>query len=220
MVTLNSLAYHFSNSNRHKKWRFFIKEFVPRAEDLALDVGFSEREFSCTTNYIEKHYPYPNRLSALGVEEPKAIIERYPNVSFRRYDGAIFPFADQTFDLLWSNAVIEHVGDYSRQVAFLKEIRRVAKHFFITTPNLYFPVEVHTRTPFLHYLGKERFDWYLRRRGQGWATDNYMHLLSRKQIARLCIDAGVTNCVIRPNRLFGFILEYWIYTPRDNASWH
>lgn len=218
MTSLNSLAYHFSNNNRHKKWRFFIKEFAPRPEDLALDVGFSEREFSSTTNYIEKHYPYPNRLSALGVEEPKAIIDRYPEISFHRYDGGTFPFEDKTFDILWSNAVIEHVGNYDRQLAFLKEIRRVSRHFFITTPNLYFPVEVHTRTPFMHYLGKERFDSHLRSRGHNWATGDYMHLLSRKTIEKLCNEAGVTDCVIRPNWMFGFILEYWIYTPRNNAG--
>lgn len=218
MSTVNSLAYYFSSRNRHKKWKYFIEQFNPGPEDFALDVGFSEREFSNTTNYIEKHYQYPHRLTALGVDEPDTICERYPEVSFRSYDGTTFPFEDKTFDLLWSNAVIEHVGDYESQLVFLKEVNRVSRNFFITTPNLYFPVEVHTRTPLLHYLGKERFDQYLRMRGKHWATGNYMHLLNRRTIERLCVDAGIANHVIRPNRLFGFILEYWIFTPRSGAS--
>jgi len=37
-----------------------------------LDVGFLDLEYSSTYNFIEKHYPYPERLTALGVQVPDA----------------------------------------------------------------------------------------------------------------------------------------------------
>ena len=50
-------------------------------------------------------------LTALGMNEPLEFSKRYPQVKAICYDGNVFPFEDGAFDLLWSNAVIEHVGD-------------------------------------------------------------------------------------------------------------
>lgn len=55
------------------------------------------------------------------------------------YDGYYFPFNDKEFDIGWSNAVIEHVSDIDRQILFLKEINRICKKAYFTTPNRYFP---------------------------------------------------------------------------------
>jgi hypothetical protein len=51
-----------------------------------------------------------------------------------------------------SNAVIEHVGGTERQAAFVREAVRVGGRVFVTTPNRWFPVEDHTRLPFVHRL--------------------------------------------------------------------
>ncbi|HWC33184.1 MAG TPA: methyltransferase domain-containing protein [Mycobacteriales bacterium] len=66
-------------------------------------------------------------------------------------DGRRLPFRDDSFDLVVSNAVIEHVGDESDQVAFVAEHHRCGRAFVITTPNLLFPVESHTQAVFLHW---------------------------------------------------------------------
>jgi SAM-dependent methyltransferase len=66
-------------------------------------------------------------------------------------DGLRLPFADQTFDLVLSNAVIEHVGDAEAQATFVAEHRRVGRSFIITTPNRWFPVESHTRVIARHW---------------------------------------------------------------------
>lgn len=67
-------------------------------------------------------------------------------------DGASLPFADQSFDLVFSNSVIEHVGDRAQQARFAAEIARVGKQYWVQTPNRYFPVEHHLWTPFIHWL--------------------------------------------------------------------
>ena len=66
-------------------------------------------------------------------------------------DGCYMPFADQSFDLVVSNAVIEHVGLAADQLAFVAEHVRVGRDWVITTPNRWFPVESHTSTLFLHW---------------------------------------------------------------------
>lgn len=67
-------------------------------------------------------------------------------------DGRRLPFRDDSFDIVFSNSTIEHVGDIDDQVAFACEIMRVGRGFFVQTPNRYFPVEPHFLTPFVQFL--------------------------------------------------------------------
>jgi hypothetical protein len=67
-------------------------------------------------------------------------------------DGTSLPFADQSFDLVFSNSVIEHVGSFVQQARLAAEIARVGKQYWVQTPNRYFPIEQHLWTPFVHWL--------------------------------------------------------------------
>ena len=205
-----SFAYKISKYNRRRKWKIFLKIIKPSFNTTILDVGFTENEYSETDNFLEKNYPYPQNITALGIYTPKKFLERYPQVKAVKYDGKKFPFNDQEFDVCWTNATIEHVGSKENQIMFLKEIKRVAKAAFITTPNKYFPIEVHTRTPLLHFLPKKLFDKYLFLIGKKWATGSYMNMLSLKDIKELLMDVGISNYRIIKNRLLFFILDFVI----------
>ncbi|MCU1243591.1 MAG: Methyltransferase type 11 [Candidatus Acidoferrum typicum] len=68
-------------------------------------------------------------------------------------DGRNLPFDARSFDWVFSNAVIEHVGAWPQQQRFASEIRRVASHgYFVTTPNKFFPIEPHTMLPLYQFL--------------------------------------------------------------------
>ncbi len=203
-----SIAHIISAWNRRRKWRIFLKVFSPKKNMRVLDVGFSENEYSKTDNFIEKYYPYPEMLTALGLDTPNNFTKRYPKVTAVQYDGKSFPFKDKEFDICWSNAVIEHVGIFDDQLFFLKEIKRVSKRAIIATPNKFFPVEPHTRTPILHYLPKELFDAYLSFVGKKWATGDYMYLLSVNDMKRLLLKADITDYKIYKNRFLGFTLDF------------
>lgn len=211
-----SIADKISEYNRKRKWRIFLQVIKPTAQMRVLDVGYSNHELAETDNFIEKHYPYPDMLTALGVETPVDFKRRYPAITCVQYNGGAFPFADASFDVCWSNAVLEHVGKTDAQLLFIKEISRVARRAFITTPNRYFPVEVHTRTPLLHLLPQTWFERYLRLVGKEWATGSYMNLLSLREIRGLLSEAGITEYTVIKNRLLGFVLDFIVVLNPDH----
>jgi len=207
-----SLAHRVSGYNRRRKWRLFQDVIRPTAETTVLDVGFSDREYSPNDNFLEKNYAWPENITALGVDAPVEFPRRYPSIQAVQYDGGDFPFPDKAFDVCWSNAVIEHVGTHAdrrgSQVRFVQEATRVAKTSFITTPNKWFPIEVHTRTPFLHWLPKRWFDAYLRMRDNEWATGDYMDLLSFQAFRAVLRQADIGPYRVYKNRLGGISMDF------------
>jgi hypothetical protein len=57
-----------------------------------------------------------------------------------------------SFDLAFSNSVIEHLFTFGRQAAMADEIRRVARAYWVQTPNKRFPMEPHFLAPGWQYL--------------------------------------------------------------------
>lgn len=203
-------ATQISAQNRKKKYELFLKEINPSETDSILDVGFNNIEYSYVDNYLEKNYPYPENIVALGVDDDSVFKKQYPLVKTILYDGKTFPFEDKSFDIGWSNAVLEHVGDEDAQLLFLKEISRTCKRIYMTTPNRYFPFELHTRYPLIHWLPKPIFDKILERTPQKWAAGEYMYLLSRRKLEKLLTKAGIKNYRIHKNRFFGFTMDFSI----------
>src|SRR4051794_6515191 len=75
-------------------------------------------------------------------------------ITYVQGDGRATGFGDRSFDLVYSNSVIEHLGTQEDQERFAREALRVGRFVFVQTPNRWFPVEPHFLTLFIHFLPK------------------------------------------------------------------
>ncbi|MDR3666512.1 MAG: methyltransferase domain-containing protein [Ignavibacteriaceae bacterium] len=206
----SKLTYKISSFNRKRKYNDFINNFLPTPDTTILDVGYNDNEYRDTENYLEKNYPYQSKITALGIMEPKNFNKSYPEVKTVSYDGNNFPFGNKEFDICWSNAVIEHVGNFDKQVFFVKELIRTGKSVFFTTPNRLFPVEIHNRMPLLHYLPKSFFDRIMISLNKTrWTGDN-LHILSYRKLLKILKAAGAVDYKIIRNKILGLTLDFTV----------
>ena len=185
------IADAISLRSRRRKLALFLELMRPTSETTVLDVGVDEvslgdpgGEGGCTThNVLEEGYPWPDRITALGLHDGARFRERYPGIPYVQGDGCALPFPDGAFDVVHSNAVIEHVGGRDRQETFVREALRVGRRVFVTTPNRWFPVEVHTRLPFVHWLPEPAAGCMYDLARMPWAKEN--HLLGARDLRAL-----------------------------------
>ena len=137
---LQKLFRHF----RSRRMRLFERMLHVSSRTRVLDVGGSP--------LIWEFASIQPRLTILNL--PSAIERSYDHIGFMAGDARMLPFRDAAFDVVFSNSVIEHVGDRAAQRRFAEEIARVGRQFWIQTPNRHFPIELHVMLPMIHYFPK------------------------------------------------------------------
>jgi SAM-dependent methyltransferase len=175
-------------NSRKQKYELFIKLIKPKPEETILDVGVAPFVFRAT-NFLEQWYPYPERITAITNEDLSSYMEfkkYFPKVKLVWGDGCNLDFPDNYFDIVFCNAVVEHVGSRDLQKQFIREIVRVGKRAFITTPNYWFPVDFHTLIPFAHWLPEKVKSWiYIKFKREFYASKEHLNLLSYKTFLSL-----------------------------------
>lgn len=78
-----------------------------------------------------------------------------PGFSTMLGDGRALPFERESFDIVVSNSVIEHLGEWQQQRIFAEEIRRVGRSYWVQTPSRSFVIEPHFLAPLIHFLPKK-----------------------------------------------------------------
>ena len=165
----------------------------PEPEDLVLDLGVTPDERLGDSNFFEKLYPWKAQIVAASIEDCTNITEKYKLKGFVPITPhQPLPFRDGEFDILFCSAVLEHVGTRKDQELFLSECLRIADRVFLTTPNRWFPVEMHTFMPFLHWLPWSWFQEIISPiHGGFWADINNLNLLSKKDVPGLSDEVQV-----------------------------
>ena len=145
---------------REKRFALFLRLLRPSPSDILLDVGGYPGFWTS--------HPQPVRqIDTLNVDDVSWTDTPVPGHNIRTIvgDGCALPMHDRSYDIGFSNSVIEHVGSWERQQQFASELRRVARKLWVQTPAYEFPVEPHYLTPFIHYFPRG-----LQRRILRWCT--------------------------------------------------
>lgn len=135
---------------RSKRFLFFEQAFWSAFKDKEqiniLDVGGTE-EFWKDKSILQAgniHITLLN-LSASPVNLPQL-------TSMAGDATDLSPFADGSFDLVFSNSVIEHLYTFENQEKMAREVQRVGIKYFVQTPNKYFFFEPHYALPFFQFM--------------------------------------------------------------------
>jgi hypothetical protein len=125
---------------RAERRRRFLEWMQPRPGQRLLDVGGQQRTW--------RDFPVPCHVSVLNLAPP----DEPGDCAWVQGDALRMPFADHSFDVVFSNSVIEHVGERAQQRRFADEIQRVGKRYWVQAPNRNFPIEPHFLFPGFQFL--------------------------------------------------------------------
>ena len=209
---LGDLAARASLRNRRRKLALFLEAMRPGPETRVVDVGVGDTPFgtepgvAATHNFFEALYPWPAQITAVSDVPLPNFAQAFPSISTVVANGLDLPFADDEFDVAFSNAVVEHVGGRGEQRRFVAELCRVAPRVFVSTPNRWFPVETHTLVPFAHWLPRPEADRIMHAlRRENW---DQVELLTKRDLLALfppnvdtrVVEARVTISVVASGR--------------------
>lgn len=183
----DGISVRVMNYQRRRIYERFLVETGIGEDETVLDVGASADSEYESSNPLLAWYPRKDRITATGVTDARVLETQHPGLKFVMGDGRELPFSDGEFDVVHSSAVLEHVGGPANQARFIGECARVARRaFFLTTPNRWFPVELHTALPVAHWLPKPAYRGLMRRIGQGFfAEESNLNLVGRGELSRI-----------------------------------
>jgi 2-polyprenyl-3-methyl-5-hydroxy-6-metoxy-1,4-benzoquinol methylase len=208
-----------TNSFRRRRMAWFLKLVDPilarKGEATILDIGGTVGYWRTLQSEVGDRN-IRITLVNLGVEPRDEGM-----FSIRPGNACAMPeFADNSFDVVHSNSVIEHVGHWQEMRAMANEVRRLAPAYFLQTPNVGFPIEAHFSLPFIHWLPEQMRAAILRApKGKYLPRDapydaaiemvQRVVLLSQGQLRELFPDAEV-----RAERVLG-LAKSWIAVRGD-----
>jgi hypothetical protein len=215
-----SLPMRIAGAARGRMYEHFLRATAIQPHETLLDVGVTSDQDYEISNYLEAWYPYKDKITAVGLDDAAFLEQRYPGLTYRRADGRSLPFAERSFDVVHSSAVLEHVGSSEKQRTFVSELSRVARRaVFLTTPNRWFPIEFHTTLPLVHWLPKSWFRRLLR--GTKYAFFSFeenLNLLDRTEILRLCAHLRSTKVSVRSHRLVGMASNLMVTLEKSSSQ--
>ena len=176
-MRLMSYAKNFSSNMRARRFELFksLVEPLPRPVSIL--------DFGGTTEFWERcgWAGDPNyQITIVNLFEQEQV---HDNIRPHVGDATSLPeFEDNSFDLVFSNSVIEHLFTHENQKAMGAEVQRLAPRCWVQTPNYWFPMEPH-----FHFIG---WQWLpeavrvgiLRRRACGWHSKTKDPELARELV--------------------------------------
>lgn len=202
MLTLRPLAdanspVSLSNKLRAKRFEFFNKLIAPLPRPLSIiDIGGTPRfwELCGWAGRDDVH------ITLINLKSSEC---RHANIEVKVGDATcLADYSDKSFDIAFSNSVIEHLFTYENQASMAREVQRVARAYWVQTPNYWFPIEPHFQIPGWQWLPTAIRVAMIRRYTCGWRgpcpdpeqarkTVQEIRLMTRKELAQLFDSASI-----------------------------
>ena len=209
----------FSNRLRERRFRRFesLAAGLPRPLRV-LDVGG-------TNNFwVQRGWAGRDDVS-ITLVNLKEQAQEHANIHPAVGDAThLAEYGDGSFDVVFSNSVIEHLFTFEAQAAMAREVTRVGRAFWVQTPNFWFPLEPHFLFPGWQWLPEASRVALIRRRAWGWrgpcpdiddarATVREVRLLKRRELQRL-FPGGT----IEAERLGGLTKSFVVHGGFDRGA--
>ena len=181
---MNRLFLYWHRKSREQKHRLFLQLLRPTPQMRILNVGASGTHIGLPEQ-LESFYEPRSQIigGGLSFADVQDYRHSFPGVQALVFDGCALPFADKSFDIVYSNAVLEHLPGNNFVERFAAEVQRVGKGWFVTTPNFWYPVEPHYHLPFVQLLPGATQRSLVKHLGK--TPYEHLHLLTARQLRRL-----------------------------------
>lgn len=198
----NSLEFKFRSRRFVRIQKLIEKIIAEKGKAEILDLGGRETYWQLGKDFVEQNR---DRLKFTLVN-----LEKDPVVDHELFESLVGDATDpnmlpgRTFDLVHSNSVVEHVGDFPDMQRFAANTRRLAPRYYVQTPNYWFPYEPHFRFPGFQYLPKPMRIGMIQRFSLGFfprietaeearAIIRHHHLVSTREMRTLFPDAEIIH---------------------------
>ncbi len=191
---------------------------VSQIDDL-LDIGTTEDSSAESSNIFCK------MLDSIKIH--KSISDQ--KITNKRFSSCLKKSITEEFDkqlidnfksdLVISSATIEHVGNFENQVIKVKNMIYLSKKYIVlSTPNRFYPIEFHTKLPFLHWLPKKIFRKILLYFNMDYFADqNNLNLLSKKELIKILDSfSDRINYKVYNIRFLGFVSNFFVIAELKN----
>ncbi len=204
---------------RKRRFAMFLQKLAPNRTDKLLDVGGTP-DFWMSYPVVVKEIDTINLSNEPwdGSEAPEHHIRTIVG------DGCQLPMESKSYDICFSNSVIEHVGSWENQKKFAEEVRRVGKSVWVQTPAYESILEPHYMTLFTHHfpnsMQKKMLRWTSLWGLLGKPSQEMIDLwvdtalpLRKQQMIELFPD-----CEILTERIGGILPKSYIAIRRDPSN--
>jgi SAM-dependent methyltransferase len=168
-----------------------IRENAPADARRGLDIG-------CQNGWTTDRYSKLTNLDWVGIDPTLTEITRSPNgIELRPGSSDKLDFPDDEFDVVMLANVYEHILP-GRRIASFAEMRRVLRPNGVVVgqiPNPYFPIESHSRLPFMGWLPVRAQKAYWNLSPVDWEHDFYV--VTPKHLRRDAAAGGLKATMVR-----------------------
>ena len=168
-----------------------------------IDVGSTPSLDKEQNTFLEKTKDNQN-VTCLSNQDCRILLKKYKNIKNVFIGDARNTMLEKdSFDIVHSNATIEHLGSFENQVSFVREMIKISKEsIFIQTPNRFYPIDFHTILPFIHWLPKKIHRKILKfLKKDFYSTEEKLNLLTTKDLKKICDKLNIKKYKILKYKL-------------------